>query len=558
MLGNYFTLRHIALDLDKLLTGSALQSAFSQAKNELVLSFNNEYSLVVSCEPSQNAAYVRRSVSRVRKNSLDFFPDSRDVKILSVFIQPADREIVIALQNKTFIYLRLYGSKANVVLADSRREILEAFLHPRELAGRSLDEPHAPIQVLSAEEFETKFHAIGHLPAFAVMKSLHPLFGSVLIREVFYRAGIAEDRTVSQLQPSEVRRLFTTVRELEPELDSPSPRIYSQSEQPVLFALIGLRSLAPLQTELFDSLHDAVRVFLRTSRQRKGLLNKKTALETKLSAELARVERTLSRMAEETAAADRASLYELYGKMLKAHLHLVTRGRNSAKLENIFSPGREMHEIPLDPHLSPARNADRYFARAKKTRQALKETGSRKEELHERYDLVKRLFDEVRLVQTPGTWETFLNEHGDRLAKAGFPVATGSKPAQQPPPFRVFSVEGGFQVWAGKDSRNNDLLTMKHARPNDLWFHARGSGGSHVVLRMGSGKGEVSRKAVEQAASIAAYYSKMKSSKLVPVAMTQRKYVRKPRGAPAGTVAIEREKVLMVEPRLPGDRDHRS
>jgi len=119
-------------------------------------------------------------------------------------------------------------------------------------------------------------------------------------------------------------------------------------------------------------------------------------------------------------------------------------------------------------------------------------------------------------------------------------------------PFRTFTVAGGFLVWVGKSSENNDLLTMKYARPKDLWFHARGSSGSHVVLRMGTGKGEPSRKAIDEAAGIAAFYSKMRNAKHVPVAMTLRKYVRKPKGAPPGTVSVERERLLFVEPRLPG------
>jgi predicted ribosome quality control (RQC) complex YloA/Tae2 family protein len=72
------------------------------------------------------------------------------------------------------------------------------------------------------------------------------------------------------------------------------------------------------------------------------------------------------------------------------------------------------------------------------------------------------------------------------------------------------------------------------------------------VLKVGSGRGEPSKKAKEQAASIAAYYSKMRSSKLVPVAVTERKYVRKPKGAPPGTVVLERERVIFAEPALPG------
>jgi len=106
-------------------------------------------------------------------------------------------------------------------------------------------------------------------------------------------------------------------------------------------------------------------------------------------------------------------------------------------------------------------------------------------------------------------------------------------------------------VWAGKNSANNDLLTLRYAKPDDLWFHARGAGGSHVVLKVGTGKGEPGKKAREQAAGIAAYYSKMKNASMVPVAMTEKRYVRKPKGSQAGTVVIEREKVIFAAPALP-------
>jgi len=103
----------------------------------------------------------------------------------------------------------------------------------------------------------------------------------------------------------------------------------------------------------------------------------------------------------------------------------------------------------------------------------------------------------------------------------------------------------------GKSSANNDVLTLKYGKPNDLWFHARGSSGSHVLLKMNTGRGEPSKKAKTQAAAIAAYYSKMKNAKMVPVAMTQKKYVRKPKGSSPGTVTLEREQVIFAEPALP-------
>ena len=120
-------------------------------------------------------------------------------------------------------------------------------------------------------------------------------------------------------------------------------------------------------------------------------------------------------------------------------------------------------------------------------------------------------------------------------------------------PFRIFTVDGGFEVWAGKNSANNDLLTLRYAKPDDLWFHARGGSGSHVVLKVRSGKGEPGKKAREQAAGIAAYYSKMKTSGTVAVAMTEKRYVRKPRGSAPGAVVLEREKVIFIHPALPRD-----
>jgi predicted ribosome quality control (RQC) complex YloA/Tae2 family protein len=146
----------------------------------------------------------------------------------------------------------------------------------------------------------------------------------------------------------------------------------------------------------------------------------------------------------------------------------------------------------------------------------------------------------------------FAEENRKELSKFGMKTKeSGQVKKEEPVPFRVFTVAGGFQVWAGKSGENNDLLSTRHTAKNDLWFHARGVGGSHVVLKVGTGKGEVSKQAIEQAAAIAAYYCKMKKSKLVPVAMCEGKYVRKPKGVPAGTVTLEREKTLFVEPGLP-------
>ncbi|HNL27765.1 MAG TPA: NFACT RNA binding domain-containing protein, partial [bacterium] len=94
----------------------------------------------------------------------------------------------------------------------------------------------------------------------------------------------------------------------------------------------------------------------------------------------------------------------------------------------------------------------------------------------------------------------------------------------------------------------NDALTFRFAKKDDLWFHARGVAGSHVVLKRDGRSDNPGQRAIEAAAQIAAFFSKAKTSSLVPVAYTERKYLRKPKGAKPGMVVLEREEVLMVPP----------
>ncbi len=112
-----------------------------------------------------------------------------------------------------------------------------------------------------------------------------------------------------------------------------------------------------------------------------------------------------------------------------------------------------------------------------------------------------------------------------------------------------YELPGGWVVLAGKTDEDNDHLSLKAARPNDLWFHVRGVPGSHVVLRTKPGQ-EPDRKTVKRAAAIAAYHSKAKNGGVVAVACTKARYVTKPSGAKPGTVAIRRETVYKVRPAI--------
>ncbi|PJA73932.1 DUF814 domain-containing protein [bacterium CG_4_9_14_3_um_filter_65_15] len=124
------------------------------------------------------------------------------------------------------------------------------------------------------------------------------------------------------------------------------------------------------------------------------------------------------------------------------------------------------------------------------------------------------------------------------------------RPAPDEPKLFTYTLPGGWTVLAGRTDRDNDLLSLKLAAPDDYWFHVRGMPGSHVILRVPVGS-EPDNATLKAAAAVAAWHSKKREARQVGVSCTRARFVTKPRGAQPGTVNIRKEKVLTVRPAVP-------
>ena len=143
----------------------------------------------------------------------------------------------------------------------------------------------------------------------------------------------------------------------------------------------------------------------------------------------------------------------------------------------------------------------------------------------------------------------FIEQHSGLLGKSG---ALASNNKRLLLPFRIIQLSQTATVLVGKNAANNELLTFSHARPNDIWLHARGSAGSHCVLK---GATLQHLKEIKKAAEVAAWYSAAKHSELVPVMYTLKKYVRRGKNLPSGQVLVERDEVVIVRPSKMGAED---
>jgi len=464
-------------------------------------------------------------------------------------MHPSDRIVVFQLEGDHRLEASFFGSSANVSLLRADNTVVESFKRnkektdhpsipssPRKGGTRSISLPYdSDMLTLAAGEDES---------VSVVLKRHFSHLGPVLVREILFRSSLAGTTHWGKITDGEKTLLSMSLKEVGNELGNIRPRIYTLPDGGPEFAIIPLKQHEDCREERFEDIHDAIRAFMGKEHSTRNRENKHDLMEKRLKTILEKASRTAEAMEQDRASSERPMEYERFGKLILANLAVIKQGMDHITLS---AEGTAV-SIPLQRELTPAANAQRYFEKAKRSRTARKQTGERLTSITERIVLLRSLLDEL---SSQSDFSAFLEGRSKDLEILGL---SEKQAAVAELPFRVYHVEGGFEVWAGKNSKSNDELTMKHARPNDLWFHARGAGGSHVILRVSTAKGEPGKRARRQAASVAAFFSKMKGAKMVPVAMTQRKYVRKPKGAPPGTVIIEREEVIITEPRLPEEK----
>jgi predicted ribosome quality control (RQC) complex YloA/Tae2 family protein len=223
-------------------------------------------------------------------------------------------------------------------------------------------------------------------------------------------------------------------------------------------------------------------------------------------------------------------------------------GSERIVLPDLFGSGGDV-EIALDPALTRYENAARLYDKARRSRRAREEAESRLKAAAEETRTSQRLLQELRLVTDRDELREFRNRHAGRLE----PFEAGSTAPDPGVPFRRYVLEAGYEVWVGRNAKQNDRLTFGAARKYDFWLHARGVGGSHVLLRRPRRSEVPPRHLIERAAAIAAFHSKARGSALVPVIVVERKFVRKAKGGAAGAVIVDREDVVIVEPSVPSE-----
>lgn len=257
--------------------------------------------------------------------------------------------------------------------------------------------------------------------------------------------------------------------------------------------------------------------------------------------EIKRSKKLLSNIDADLENASKFREYRQFGNLLVTYRPQIKKGMNEITLGNFSGEGDVT--IPLDPAVDPERNIQRYFRKARKGERGLLVIRNRRREIEK--DISRRIkaLEDIDNMDKVEQVLSLLPPPGDNLA--------GTGRVEEKRPFRRYPVDGKHTILVGRNDRENDELTHRFAAPSDLWFHAQGSPGSHVILK-GADR-STPKRIIELAAAVAAWFSKARRSGTVAVVFTEKRYVRRPRKSRPGTAICQREKTLFVKPSLPDE-----
>ena len=557
------TIAGITKELNQLLTGGRIYKIAQPESDELLLTVKNngsQYRLLLSADASLPLVYLTDKNKQSPMTAPGFCMLLRkhlqNARILDITQPGLERIIRIRLEHlnemgdlcqKTLV-IEIMGKHSNIIfcnentIIDSIKHISGIVSSVREvLPGReyfipqtqSKQEPLAFLEETpdaGRQDFKEKLLSMP-MPLYKALYCAYTGFSPVMAQEICFRAGLDGDIPAGSQTPEALERLYDTFLALLKQIASGDfqPNIIYEKKTPIEFAALPLTLYADKDAVSFDSVSEVLEHYyeekntLTRIRQKSADLRK--IVQTALERNIKKYDLQLRQMKD----TEKREKYRIYGELLNTYGYGAEPGARSLEALNYYTD--EMITIPLDDTLTPSENAKKYFDKYGKMKRTF-------EELSELTIEVKAEIEHLESIAAAldiALQEEDLVQIKEELIESGYirRKGGGKKIKVTSRPFHYLSSDG-FHMYVGKNNYQNDELTFKLASGNDWWFHAKGIAGSHVIVRT-EGK-ELPDRTFEEAARLAAWYSKGREQEKVEIDYLQKKNVKKPNGAKPGFV----------------------
>ncbi|UCF63350.1 MAG: DUF814 domain-containing protein [bacterium] len=549
---HYYTLKRLSEELSAICRNSRVEACYTQKKNELTLQIRDDKNytsfLILSADPHY-PFLLSRSFQKRARLSKDVLQGLLGIKISHLSILPGDRIINVYFSSKQiYLVIQLFLKRTNFFVVDENRIILEAFKQNKKFAGQTYSIPaqnHLEFLKLDRKKFSALLHDNPTKTLFQQLKRNFYELNNTLLKEIEFQSKIDLSRLPSEVNHNELNFLCDTIHKLLERCWSESPRIYLKDDNPVYFTLTSMNHLDNLETISFLSINEALTRFIFQKQkvdQNEQLVNQ---LKTLIDNKLEQLELVIKRLQDQPDEEEQRKYFQKLGELLLAQLHDIPSGVSQVVIRDLYDPNQIPITVILNPELSVQENAQDYFQRARmvaENKRQIKQNFQRIQKQKNEIIKIKNIFGKQLDLKTLKKIERKLQEMHI--------LQTDSEKLQEVyRPYKEYYYES-WEIWVGKNARDNDEMTFRKAHKEDTWLHAQGVSGSHIIIRHKKPGQNPPKSVLYYAARLAAGQSKAKHSTTVPVIYTKVKYVRKPRGSVPGVVSAERVSSVFAEPLL--------
>ncbi|MGR3763801.1 Rqc2 family fibronectin-binding protein [Rossellomorea sp. NS-SX7] len=514
--------------------------------HKLLLSAHPSYSRVqITKEDYENPAVPPMFCMLLRKHLEGYI-------IEDIRQSDLDRMIVFEVKGRNEIgdvsykqlIIEVMGRHSNIILVDKERNmILDSIKHisPSMNTHRTLLPGHEyvmppqqdkgnPLEATAEDVLRALDFNAGKLDKQIVQSfaGISPLFA----KEVIHHAGLGKQAAIAQ----SFLDLIGKSKE-----NQVSPTLIIGEKE--VFYWTALEHVEGEQLS-FSSLSELLDRFFHQKAARDRVKQQGNDLERFIRNERDKNVNKIEKLKQTLKDAEQADRYQLLGELLTSNLYAVERGMTEVSVVNYYDEDGGSITIPLNPQKSPSENAQLYFSRYQKAKNAIEIVNEQIKKAEDEIIYLERLMQQLESASTKD-----VEEIREELEEEGYLRArkqSKKKKANVKPVLEKYISSDGTQILVGKNNKQNDYLTNKAAGKDDIWLHTKDIPGSHVVIK----STEPSEQTIKEAANIAAYFSKARESGSVPVDFTAVKQVKKPKGAKPGFVIYEGQQTVYVTPDL--------
>lgn len=546
-------------ELANALKGGRINKVHQPYKNEVILTVRangTNHKLLLSAHPSYarvqltNEAYDNPSeppmfCMLLRKHLEGYLLED-------IYQVAADRIIIFEVKGRNEIgdlsykqlIVEIMGRHSNIVLVDkTRNSILDSVKHISfALNSHRAILPGQPYIFPPEQHKQNPFTAVeddlltqldfngGKLDRQLVdtFAGVSPLFS----KEVIFKSGLANRTTVP-------KTFIQYLKKISSEEISPAITEYNGKEAFYLFPLEHLKG----ESKTFPTLSTMLDRYYFGKAERDRVKQQGHDLERLIVNEKEKNEKKIIKLESTLHEAEGAGKYQRFGELLTANLYVAKKGMKELEVVDYYDEAGGKVVIPLDPRKTPSENAQKYFSRYQKAKNAVSI-------IEEQISLTRAeaaYFDSL-LQQVESASPKDLAEIREELIEGKYirerKSRNGKKSQNHKPVLDRFISSKGMDIIVGKNNKQNDYLTNKFAARDEIWLHTKDIPGSHVVIR----SKEPDEQTLKEAAILAAYFSKARNSSAVPVDFTKVRFVKKPSGAKPGFVIYENQQTIYVTP----------